>query len=437
MDSTTAIGDVNRGSAARAWYVVAFLSVFYIFSMVDRTIFALLAAPISMDVGLTDAQMSLILGMGFAVVYSFAGLPFAHWLDTRPRKMIVAAGVFLWSVMTTASAFATDFWWLLFFRSGLAFGEAVLTPAAVSMIGDMFARDRRALPMSIYSSMGAIFSTGAFTLGALVLGLATPIAPWTGLAPWQVTLIMLGVPTLLLSLLFVLSVAEPVRTAPVSIGGSASLEAFFRYLRSTAGFYLPLYAGFGLNSCFSFGLYAWVSTIFQREHGVDLTTSGLIFGVVGVVGGVIGTLIIPQVSAKIERALPMRGIPVTLLAVATIQIPVSVFLPLTSSATLLYLCGFVTVLSSSIRTVLASLCFQLYAESRMRARLMAIYLLATGLIGLSIGPFLVVFFADIWPQSDRPLSHGVAFLGVCTLPISVICFGMAYRGIGQLKMVTD
>jgi MFS family permease len=436
MASTTVAGDPDRHSVGRAWYVVAFLAVFYIFSLVDRTIFALLAAPISKDVGLTDAQMGVILGMGFAVVYAVAGLPFAHWLDTRPRKMVVAAGVLLWSAMTIAAAFATNFWSLLVFRSGLAFGEAVLTPAAVSMIGDLFGRERRALPMSVYASVGAIFSVGAFTLGAVALSLATPVAHWAGLEPWRITLIMLGFLTMLLSVLFMMSVSEPARIRSVSAEALVGFGAFFRYLRSNSSFYVPLYIGVGLSSCFSLGFYAWAPTIFQREYGLAPATSGFVFGIVGVMGGVVGSLIVPQITAGIERRWPMRGIPAVILAIAVIQVPASI-VPATSSVTMLYFCCAMVALCATSLNVLGSLSFQYYADGQMRARLMALWLLAISLIGLSTGPLLVVFFAAIWPQHDRPLAHGVAILGLCTTPVAGLCFAMAYRGARRLNISAD
>jgi MFS family permease len=435
MTSTMAANRPNCGSAP--WYVVAFLIVLYIFSLVDRTIFSLLAAPISKDLGLTDAQMGVILGLGFAVVYAVAGLPIAHWLDTRPRKVAITTGVCLWSAMTIAAAFATDFWLLLVLRSGLAFGEAVLTPAAISLIGDLFGRERRALPTSIYASIGAIFSTGALALGAGALALATPIAHWVGLKPWQMTLMTLGIPTMLLSLLFLATVEEPPRIAAASGEASASLSAFFRFLRANARFYGSLYIGTGLSTCSAFGLYAWAPTIFQREHGLNSTTSGFVFGAVGIVGGLFGSLVIPQISARIERRRPTCGIPAGLLTVIALQIPVSIFLPAAGSPIFLYLCGFMTVLCSTSGHVLGSLSFQYYANSHMRARLMAIYLLATGFIGLAVGPSLTVFFSHLWPPHDRPLGHGLAMLGLCTTPFAGAFYVLAYSGARRLKVVTE
>jgi MFS family permease len=423
----------SRGDG-RAWYTVAFLALLYVFSMVDRTIFALLAAPISKDLQLSDAQMSVILGMSFAIVYAVAGLPVAHWLDTRPRRTIVALGVLLWSGMTIGAAFATSFWSLLFFRSGLAFGEAVLSPAAVSLIGDMFVRDRRALPTSFYASIGAAFSTGAYAVGALVLSLATPVAHLIGLAPWQMTVGLLGLTTMVLGLLFLITVTEPVRGTPASDGPAASLGSFLRYLQQNAVFYLPFYFGFGLNSCFGFGFYSWAPAVFQREQFVNSSTSGFIFGAVGMAGGLFGALVVPQISARIERKRPAGSIPAVLIAIAVTEMPAAILLPLANSAVLLYLCGFLTVLCSTGGHVLGSLCIQQYADSHMRARLMAIYLFATSLIGLSVGPPLVVLFSTFWPANGQPLAHGIAVLAACTIPSSVFCFVKLYQGSRKLDV---
>src|SRR5580693_699217 len=128
-------------SRTRAWYIVGFLTLLFVFSTVDRTILALLAAPVSKSLALTDAQMGLVLGLGFAALYSLAGLPLAQWIDIGTRRTVITAGVLLWSVMTVMSAMARDFTTLLICRAGVAFGEAVLSPAAVSLIADMFPRE--------------------------------------------------------------------------------------------------------------------------------------------------------------------------------------------------------------------------------------------------------------------------------------------------------
>ena len=54
----------------RSWYMVAVLTVAYIFSFIDRSILTLLVGPIRADLGISDTQISLLHGLAFAVFYT-------------------------------------------------------------------------------------------------------------------------------------------------------------------------------------------------------------------------------------------------------------------------------------------------------------------------------------------------------------------------------
>lgn len=429
MKETQPAAEGHAYAKSAAWFAVVNLSALYVISIVDRIIFVILADRISVSLTLSDAQMGLILGLAFAVVYSLAGLPLAHWLDTRSRKLLVAGGVVFWGAMTLLSSFANDFWTLLLCRSGLAFGEAVLTPAAISLIGDMFAKDRRTLPTSVYASIGGIFGTGAFTIGAVVVALAGSLALTTGWEVWRTALIILSVPTVLMGLFFALTVKEPPRQGSIEGFRVASMGEFLQFLSQNRRFYFPFYAGFGLVCCFNYGLVSWVPTIFLREYDVDPTESSFIFGMLGIVGGGIGSLIVPQFAMRIERLWPGKGITATLLLLSVLLSPVAIFMPLLDSPFLLYACAFFSVLFSSTWFVLGALAIQLYADGGYSARLMALYLLASSLFGLSIGPVALIGFAEAVQWAERPLSHGLGVLGLCTIPVAIVMQALAHRAI--------
>ena len=61
-------------STVYAWYVVGVLTLVYVFSFIDRQILNLLVAPIRRDLGITDTQMSYLMGLSFAVFYTFFGI---------------------------------------------------------------------------------------------------------------------------------------------------------------------------------------------------------------------------------------------------------------------------------------------------------------------------------------------------------------------------
>src|SRR5271156_6868572 len=77
-------------TARWAWYTVVVLLCAYIFSFIDRQILNLLVAPVRRDLGISDTQMSLLIGFSFALFYALLGLPFgrlAGWVN-RPRLII-------------------------------------------------------------------------------------------------------------------------------------------------------------------------------------------------------------------------------------------------------------------------------------------------------------------------------------------------------------
>ena len=67
----------NNGypSSTRAWVTVAILMVAYVLSFIDRQILNLLVGPIRRDLMISDTQMSLLMGLSFALFYTVCGIP--------------------------------------------------------------------------------------------------------------------------------------------------------------------------------------------------------------------------------------------------------------------------------------------------------------------------------------------------------------------------
>ena len=111
-------------------YTLGVLTIASTLSYLDRQILGLLAEPLRQDLHLTDLQIGLLQGFTFAIVLATAGLPLGRLVDTGNRVRIAAIGIALWSIMTAACGFAGSFGALLLCRTGVAWGEASLTPAA-------------------------------------------------------------------------------------------------------------------------------------------------------------------------------------------------------------------------------------------------------------------------------------------------------------------
>ena len=100
-------------SNARLWYVVVVLTIASTLSFIDRQILNVMIGPIKRDLGgLSDTEISLIIGLAFSLVYSLTTLPLARIADRYSRRNLIAAGIFSWSLMTALAGMANSFWQL-------------------------------------------------------------------------------------------------------------------------------------------------------------------------------------------------------------------------------------------------------------------------------------------------------------------------------------
>ena len=278
-------------------YTLGVLTIASTLSYLDRQILGLLAEPLRQDLHLTDLQIGLLQGFTFAIVLATAGLPLGRWVDTGNRVRIAAVGIALWSIMTAACGFAGSFGALLLCRTGVALGEAALTPAAYSLISDLFPTRRRGLAISIYST-GAFIGAGlSLVLAATVLhelSSAGNVFVLPGMQHiWQMVFVFIGLPGIAVAL-WAASLKEPRKhsgATPGPIAGTVEIRAYFLDNRvELASLYFCL--AFAATQAYSYS--SWVPTVLIRTFhmppiavGFSLgplfiasSVSGLIFGAI-------------------------------------------------------------------------------------------------------------------------------------------------------------
>src|ERR1700684_2153557 len=232
-------------NAAYAWYVVAVLFAATLLSQLDRQLPALLVRPLKQEFGISDTAFSLVQGYGFAIFYTLAGLPLGRFVDRGNRRNLIVAGLLFWSLATGLFAFAQNYTYLLLARVGVGIGEAVLAPAAYSLIADYIAPSRRGRAMAAYYVSLAIGSGASLLLGGWLLG-AIPheglqIAGLGQLSSWRAAFLIAALPGAPLALLLLLSLREPARHevagTPV-IRTTPTVGDFIRYLLAQSGTFL-------------------------------------------------------------------------------------------------------------------------------------------------------------------------------------------------------
>lgn len=428
-----------------AWYAVGLLALLYAVSFMDRFMLALLIGPVSREIAISDTYIGLLLGGGFAAVYAIGGIPLAYALDNYERRRILLGGVVLWSLATIVSAFAQSFTSLILCRSAVALGEAVLTPAAVSLIADLFPREKRGLPISIYAAVSSVMVTGAFIANGLVLDLAGHLSVGLDLSAWRLALVLVGLPGLLLALLFGATVREPRRGA---IDGHGAVErpgrppepgdeAFTAYLLRQWRFFLPFYCAVGCLSMYSFSVVTWLPTIIVRRFGETAVAAGLDLGSVGVPAALCGVFLWPWIAGRLDRSGGKTGIMTSFLIATACVMPLLVLMPLAGDrGTLLWAC-FLTIACTSASGCLVQLAVQAYGPDRVRARLMAVALLVMNLIGYTVGPLMVAVLAKNWPGDGTALAKGLASLGAACGILALLAVAVARQAVTRTALLAE
>ena len=183
------------------WYALFILLMVYTSSHVDRQIMGILLEPIKMELNASDTQMGFLVGLTFAIFYATLGIPIAMLADRSNRRNIIAISVIIWSGMTALCGLAGSYVQLALARIGVGIGEAGCTPPANSLIADYYAPRDRSQALGVYS-MGV-------TLGSMFANL---IGGWvTDTFDWRTAFFVVGLPGLLIALIFKLTVKEPPR----------------------------------------------------------------------------------------------------------------------------------------------------------------------------------------------------------------------------------
>jgi len=264
-------------------YVLGVLVLVYVFNFIDRQILNILLQSIKEDMGVSDSAMGFLTGPAFALFYTFAGIPIARWSDRGTRRSIVALGLVVWSALTAASGLARSFAQLAVARVGVGIGEATASPAAHSMISDLYPPERRATALSIYT-------IGAYV--GMLLGLSAGgwIDEYFG---WRSAFFVVGLPGLLVAVVVRFTVAEPPRGGVEGISAAdtqpGTLEVF-RYLWGLRSFRHIATAG-ALYAFSGYGFMTWAPTFFRRVYGLGPAEAGLWIGLVFGIGGGFGTLL--------------------------------------------------------------------------------------------------------------------------------------------------
>ncbi|WP_339824263.1 MFS transporter [uncultured Parasphingorhabdus sp.] len=418
---------------AYSWYVVAILLLAYTLSFIDRMILSLLVAPIRAALDISDTQVSLLIGLAFALFYTVLGLPLAWIADRYNRRNLIVAGVAIWSVMTAGCGLAGSYVTLFLARMGVGVGEATLSPAAYSMLSDYFPRHKLARAMAVYS-MGVPLGAGiALILGAFVVQslLTAPMiaVPFIGpMEAWRLIFVWVAAPGILVCLLL-LTVREPLRrgrktTKAANIAVDA--PSLIAHLVTQKVVLVTLFAGMSLIGLVMYGVIAWIPTFFARTFGMEIAHAGIWFGVIMAIGGTIGLI----VGGSLADRQYEKGVADSHLRVMRLSIilggPPLLAAVLMPNAWLSFMMLAIAFPAMTMHGV-GGVALQLITPNEYRARMTAFYFFVVNLVGLGFGPICIALLTDELFQNDAALQYSIATVAAIALPIAAIILTLGFK----------
>jgi predicted MFS family arabinose efflux permease len=405
------------GLAGRGGLILGLLLFINVINFIDRQLPFILIGAIKADLKLTDAQIGLMAGLAFAVVYSFAALPLAHAADRWSPRWVLTLSLAIWSAMTAVSGLAGGFTHLVLARVGVAASEAGCTPSAHALISRLVAPSRRALALALFSIGTPIGSTLGLMLGGWI----------SDVANWRTAFFVVGAPGLIIALISWLALPR-LATAPSQ---TVAPEHFLTTLRQlfTVRSFRYMAAASAFYACGSYAINVFAPAFLMRVHGLTATQAGLRMGVVFGVGGLVGTFAGGVLADWLARRgegwrqrLPAIGqwlsLPTALAAWLTPDLDLAtLFLTISYMAGLLY---FAPTFAAA----------QLLAADRARATASAVLLFCLTLVGSSVGPLFVGWLSDVLAPSLGHLSLRYAMCSMAvTIGLSAIFFHLAARAL--------
>ena len=399
--------------SATAWRLLAVLTLLNVLNFVDRQLIAALAPLLIAELGLTRAQVGLLAGFAFVLFYTLAGLVLGVVADRSHRIRLITLGLALWSGMTALSGLARSFVHLAAARVLVGIGEATLTPAALSILGDVFPVGRLAMATGVYYA-GIPLGT------ALSLIVSGWMAPRYG---WRACFYALGVVGLFV-VAAMLVVPDPARrgrprgeTPRPSLGGLVRGQA--RALRRVPALGLTIAGGTALAFWAAANILA--VTWLVEERAFSFARAAFTAGAIAVPAGFLGNLAAGWFADWCQRR--WRGGRLwSLVAMTAALVPIAVaFVLMPVGSLLFFVCWFFTSASTTAWFGPVFAAIQELAPPQGRSTMVAFGLLTLNLLGVGPGAWITGMIGDGASLTrGLLLAAGVELLAVVPLALAAL-----------------
>ena len=374
----------------------------------DRALMVVIMEPLKQEFQLSDSQLGLLSGFSYAAAFAIAGIPLGWLADRSNRRNLLAILLAAWSALVALAGSAGSFAALVATRVGIGAMDAGGQPCSVSMISDLYSRERRSTAVAIFYVGVPVGMLLGFMLGAMV-------AVQYG---WRQAFLVAAVPGFLLALMLFLFSREPQRGGSGTVaaeGPPPSLAQTIAFMRSQSSL-VNVMAASVLVTASSSAMMSWIGSLLIRSHGLSIAEVGIItalaMGGFGAIGTILFGLLADRVGARDMRSQPR------LMAFAAAMIAIMgsavALMPTVAGAaiSLAIFAAFVAGLNGPTYALSQSL-----VKVRMRATSMSSLVVLLNLIGVGLGPTIAGVLSDVFAL--RFGADSVRWSMVCVLVLNL------------------
>jgi MFS family permease len=370
-----------------AWFAFAMTLALMIFDYVDRQVIVSLFPYLKAEWGLSDKQLGALVSV-VSVTVALGALPVALVADRVSRVKSVVVMASIWSLATISCMWTRSYGALMGARALVGLGEAGYGSVGAALIASHFpSRMRGALLAAFFASA----SVGS-VLGVMIGGL---IASTWG---WQAAFGVVGVPGLLLALLYLkVRDYDTVAMTPSLAAKRASLPETVRHIVRVLGrsrTMLWVCIGGAAQLIVVSALWSWLPSFLNRVHGVAPGQAGMQAAIVvlcGAAGAVAWGAVVDRAGVRAPRR---KLAAMALLCLASMVVLVAAFglVPARLQFACIALGGFLA--TCTVGPVSAIVIDVIHPG--VRATGASVLALFQNLFGLAAGPFLAGIFSDAW-----------------------------------------
>jgi len=416
----------NEAPTRAQWRMVGVLCLVNAIAFIDRTALPLLVQPIKRDLGISDTEMSLLIGAAFIMTYAVGGLVVGMLVDRFSRRGILAGAIGFWGAATVFCGTASSYAALFLGRCGVGTGESACGPASMSLIKDAFAPQFRGRAVAIWA-MGASLGGGcALLAGGAILHLVgesgSVALPLLGMVKgWQLVLIACGLASLPIALL-VFSFPEPLRRsrAPENV---ADAQAAAAGTRRRWPLFVPLFIANAATIMLLTGFSTWIPALMGRTWKLAAGEIGLTFGLITLLLSTtsqFGAGFLVDVMRKRHgvAAVPLMGG----LLCAAVSVPAFLIPSAPSAGVAWCLIAVLSLAATSLFTIGTATVVHLTPNAAV-GKVTGVHFAWVGIMGSAVAPTLIAVLAER-VFGGTPGALGQALSSAAVVLAAIGCIGL-------------